>query len=104
VGKPTRRSQTALCARSAARPRLGYGVDIGAVHALPYVTGGLTVTDLTYRENTTVLRAPTTVETARFAKAYLVLLRHIRSLGTIFGRGAAQHGHRDRRLARATTR
>jgi outer membrane immunogenic protein len=52
-----------------ARPRLGYSVDVGAVHALPYVTGGLAVTDLTYRENTTVLFTPAAVETAGFTKA-----------------------------------
>jgi hypothetical protein len=40
----------------------------------------------------------------RVAAGLLFLLRHIRSLGAIFGRGATQHGHRDRHLARATTR
>jgi ABC-type transport system involved in cytochrome c biogenesis ATPase subunit len=36
------------------------------------------------------------------AACALVLLRHKRNFDTIFWRGAAQHGHRDRFLARAT--
>src|SRR6266849_2166870 len=87
-----------ISTRSVGKPRATVALMREAIRDLRRLLAG---GDVEFGPTATRLRNRSATPTPVYL---LVLLRHKRSFGTIFWRGAAQHGHRDRFLARATMR